>query len=218
MDRTRETYRRLHDRYGPQGWWPAESPFEVIVGALLMQQTTWARVEEAIRRLREAGLLDVRALAAAPVGTIRSHVRVAGLHRTKPARLKAFCRHLLEAADGDLATYFDRPTAEVRTGLLAQDGVGPETADSILLYAGGLPSFVVDAYTVRIGSRMGILSTDAYEDVQRIFETRVPRDVGTYREFHALLVAHAKASCRPRPRCDGCVLRDLCDTGRGRKG
>lgn len=217
MDRAREVYRRLLDHHGPQHWWPAKTDFEIIVGALLMQQTTWANVERAIADLRDGGLLDVHALAAASVPAIRRHVRVAGLYRTKPARLKAFCRHLVDRADGDLKAYFDRPKEEVRRDLLAQEGIGPETADSILLYAGRHPAFVVDAYTVRIGRRVGLFASTDYDSVQAFFETHLPRDVPTYREYHALLVQHAKAFCRPRPKCGACPLKSLCAFGRGQR-
>jgi endonuclease-3 related protein len=217
MARTMEIYRRLLEAYGPQHWWPAETPFEVIVGALLMQQTSWKNVDRAIRNLRDAGLLDAEAIASAPAAVIRKHVKISGLYRTKPERLKAFCVHLLARSGGDLERYFDRPATEIRLDLLEQRGVGPETADSILLYAGGHPVFVVDAYTVRIGNHIGLFDTDEYEPVQRYFEGHVPRDVDLYREFHALLVEHAKTVCRPKPHCDACVIRDLCDYGRARK-
>ncbi|HEX9339769.1 MAG TPA: hypothetical protein VF992_01165 [Thermoplasmata archaeon] len=216
MDRTREVYERLLEHYGPQGWWPADTPFEVIVGALLMPQTAWRNAEAAIRNLKAAGLFDPSTIAGAPIPILRRHVRVAGLYHTKPARLKAFCRHLLERSDGDLDRYFGRPTEVVRADLLAQDGVGPETADSILLYAGGHPVFVVDAYTVRIGHRIGWFDADAYDTVQRHFEARLPRDLAMYREYHALLVAHAKSLCRPTPRCGECPLRTRCEFGRRR--
>ena len=213
MDREIEVYRRLLEFYGPQHWWPAEHAFEMIVGALLMQQTAWGNVAEAIRNLRAAGLLEVRALASAKLPTIRRLVKVAGLYRTKPERLRSFCRHLLDRSDGNLKRYFERTTAAVRADLRAQAGVGPETADSILLYAGRHPVFLVDAYTTRIGRRIGLFGTDDYDAIQRHFEDRVPRDLGTYQEYHALLVAHAKALCRPTPACDRCPLRDLCDFG-----
>ena len=217
-DRVQETFDRLLAHYGPQGWWPAETPFEAIVGALLMSQTAWRNVATAIRNLKGAGLLEVHGLAAAPVAVIRRHVRIAGLYRTKPARLKAFCRHLVEESDGDLATYFNRPTEVVRANLLAQDGIGPETADSILLYAGRHPVFVVDAYTIRIGGRIGLFDTAEYGAVQRFFERRLPRDLARYQEYHALLVAHAKTLCRHAdPACDACPLQSLCDFGRSRK-
>jgi len=218
MDRAREVYDRLLEYYGPQHWWPAESAFEAIVGALLMQQTSWRNVEVAIGNLRKAGLLEVRSLAEAPVPVIRRHVRIAGLHRTKPARVRAFCRHLLERSGGDLAQYFARPMDVVRADLLAQDGVGPETADSILLYAGGHPVFVVDAYTERIGRRIGLFRTREYQAMQRFFERRVPRDVAMYQEYHALLVRHAKSLCRhANPACAECPVQSQCDFGRRRK-
>lgn len=213
MDREEEIFRRLMAHYGRQRWWPAETAFEVVVGALLMPQTTWRNVATAIRNLKAAGLLDVRALASSPISRIRNHVRVAGLYRAKPRRLRDFCRHLLVRSDGDLSRYFARPTPVVRADLLDQEGVGPETADSILLYAGGHPIFVVDAYTIRIGRQIGLFAADDYHEVQSHFERRVPRDLEMYREFHALFVAHAKALCRRTPRCDGCPLRDLCDFG-----
>jgi endonuclease-3 related protein len=210
-----DVYERLLGEYGPQHWWPADSPFEVIVGALLMPQTTWQNVAEAIRNLRGARLLDVRRLASAPIPTIRKHVRVAGLYRTKPRRLRDFCRHLLDRSAGDLRRYFDRLTETVRADLLAQEGVGPETADSILLYAGSHPVFLVDAYTIRIGRRVGLFDTNEYGVVQRHFSDRVPNDLATRQEYHALLVAHAKARCRSIPKCDGCPVREVCDFGRG---
>jgi len=201
---------RLSRRFGPQHWWPAETPFEVVVGALLMAQTSWGNVEAAIENLRRAGLLEPRALASAPLGTVRALVRPAGLYRQKPGRLKGFCRHLLRASGGDLDRFFSRNFEAIRRELLGLEGVGPETADSILLYAGGFPTFVVDAYTVRIGQRLGWFTTDRYDDVKAFFESRLPRDVARYREDHALLVAHGKEICRPRPRCDACPLRRGC--------
>ncbi len=218
MDRARDVYERLLDHYGAQHWWPAETAFEAIVGALLMPQTAWRNVEVAIRNLKRARLLEVRALAEAPVPVIRQHVRIAGLYRAKPARLRAFCRHLLDRFGGDLARYFARPTDVVRADLHAQDGVGPETADSILLYAGGHPVFVVDAYTERIGRRIGLFRTEEYRAIQRYFEQHVPRDVTTYQEYHALLVRHAKTLCRrANPLCAQCPVQSLCDFGRRRK-
>jgi len=217
MEKARRVYERLLDAYGRQHWWPARTDFEVVVGALLMQQTAWANVERALANLRDAGLLDAHALAAASVPRIRRHVRVAGLYKTKPARLKAFCRHLVERSDGDLARFFRGPIEAVRADLLAQPGVGPETADSLLLYAGGHPVFVVDAYTVRIGTRVGLFRSKEYGAVQRYFEDRLPRDVALFREYHALLVQHAKAFCRALPRCASCPLRAMCAYGRGQR-
>ena len=218
MHRSVAVYQRLLAHYGSQHWWPAETSFEAIVGALLMQQTAWRNVEIAVQNLKRARLLDVRALAGAPVPVIRRNVRVTGLYRTKPARLRAFCRHLLDRSGGDLAVYFNRPTGIVRADLLAQDGIGPETADSILLYAGGHPIFVVDAYTERIGSRIGLFRTREYAPIQQYFQRRIPRDLATYQEYHALLVRHAKTLCRrTHPACAECPVQSLCDFGRRRK-
>ncbi len=200
---------RLLARFGPQHWWPARTRFEVIVGALLMPQTAWRNVEAAISNLRRARLLTPAAIARAPVPELRRRVRVAGLHRAKPRRLKRFCGRLMEFG-GDLDAFFGRDPAAVREDLLAQEGVGPETADSILLYASGTPTFVVDAYTVRLARRLGWVRADGYEAVKGWFEARLPRDLALFREAHALIVAHGKAVCRPRPRCGECPLNDMC--------
>ncbi|OGS50084.1 MAG: hypothetical protein A3K65_05955 [Euryarchaeota archaeon RBG_16_68_12] len=216
MDDALEAYGRLLARFGPQGWWPAGTRFEVIVGALLMQQTAWRNVEAAIANLEGAGLLSPGAIARTPVSELRKHVRVAGLYRSKPRRLKRFCRRLMDF-DGDLDAFFGRDRHVVRDDLLAQEGVGPETADSILLYASEIPTFVVDAYTVRIARRLGWIDKDGYGAVQRWFQARVPRDLRVYREYHALLVAHGKAVCRPRPRCGECPLNDMCSYYRRRR-
>src|SRR5439155_15044808 len=156
-----------------------------------MQQTAWRNVEVAIANLRRAGLLSAPAIADASIPELRRHTRVAGLYRTKPRRLKRFCARLMEF-HGDLGAFFRRDPAVVREDLLAQEGVGPETADSILLYASRTPTFLVDAYTVRIARRLGWIATDTYEEVKAWFEARLPRDLRLYREYHALLVAHGK--------------------------
>ena len=211
-----EAYDKLLARFGPQHWWPARTRFEVIVGALLMQQTAWRNVEAAIGNLKRAGLLSPAAIAAAPIPELRRHVRIAGLYRSKPHRLRRFCRRLMEFG-GDLDAFFGRPLETVREDLLAQQGVGPETADSILLYASDAPTFVVDAYTVRIAGRLGWSPSDDYHWVKAWFEARVPRDLTTYREYHALLVRHAKEVCRPRPKCAECPLNEMCAYYRTRR-
>ncbi len=216
MDAILEAYERLLARFGPQHWWPAETRFEVIVGALLMQQTAWRNVEAAIGNLRRAGLLSPAGIASARIPELRRRVRVAGLYQSKPLRLKRFCARLMEFG-GDLDAFFARPMAAVREDLLAQEGVGPETADSILLYASETPTFLVDAYTVRIARRLGWIDTDDYDEVKAWFEARFPRDLASYREFHALLVRHATQVCRPRPRCGECPLNERCAYYRTRR-
>lgn len=216
MRDVRDVFDRLAVRYGPRHWWPAETRFEVIVGALLMQQTAWRNVEAAIGNLKRAGLLSPAAIAGAAVPEIRRHVRIAGLYRSKPRRLKRFCLRLMDFG-GDLDAFFDRPMAAVREDLLAQEGVGPETADSILLYASKTSTFLVDAYTVRIARRLGWIDTDRYGAVKAWFEGRLPRDLRLYREFHALLVRHAVTTCRPRPKCGECPVNEMCAYYRARR-
>ena len=211
MDSVREAFDRLLGRFGPQRWWPARTPLEVIVGAILMPQTAWRNVETAIANLRGANLLSLREIANAPIARLRPLVRLAGLYRTKPRRLKALCAYLLRRTGGDLEAWLAvSDTASLRRELLAREGVGPETADSILLYAANRPVFVVDAYTRRIGRRLGWFATDGYAEVQRYFEERLPRDARMFNEYHALLVRHGKELCRPRPLCPRCPLNGMC--------
>lgn len=201
-------YDRLHRRFGAQGWWPGRSAFEVIVGAILTQSTAWVNVERAIGELRRAGVLAPRALARVPPGRLARLVRASGFFRVKAGRLGAFARHLERRYGGSLQRLLGRPAGELRAELLAIPGIGPETADSILLYAAGRPVFVVDAYTRRILSRHRIVPRDVdYARLQAVFMGHLPRDPALYNEYHALLVRVAKEHCRARPRCEGCPLR-----------
>jgi len=211
MNRAATIYELLLERFGPQHWWPAETPFEVIVGALLMPQTSWRNVEAAIRNLKGARMLAPAKIASAPLAQLTSLIRPAGLHRTKPRRLRDFCRHIMKAGGGDVAAFLDRDIGVLRAELLSLDGVGPETADSILLYAANRRVFVVDAYTRRVGRRVGLFDFDDYDAVKGYFEASVAADVGVYQEFHALIVELAKRNCRPRPLCDHCPLSGVCD-------
>lgn len=201
-------YEALLERFGPQGWWPARSTFEVVVGAILTQGTAWVNVERAIRRLRAAGALRPTALRALGLRRLAVLVRPAGYYRVKARRLRAFLRHLDRRHRGDLRRWLRQPTAALRAELLAVPGIGPETADSILLYAAGRPVFVVDAYTRRILTRHRVVppQTDAAR-VQALFHRHLPRDPALFNEYHALLVRVAKEYCRARPRCEGCPLR-----------
>lgn len=206
-----DLYAQLISAYGAQGWWPAETPFEVMVGAVLTQNTTWVQVERVIDRLRAADLLRPAPLLELPVETLAEHIRPAGYPRVKARRLQALCAWLI--ASGDLAALANRPTEALRAELLAVHGVGPETADSILLYALGRPVFVIDAYTRRILSRLGLITgKEPYEALRRLVESRLQTDVPArdYNELHALLVRHAKTACRVRPLCAACCLRAGC--------
>jgi len=201
-------YETLRDALGPMHWWPARTPFEVIVGAILTQNTAWGNVERAIANLHRERLLTPRALERVPLGSLARLVRPSGYFRQKAKKLKAFVRFLRRDFGGSLARMFRTPTAELRERLLGVHGIGPETADSILLYAGSHRVFVVDAYTKRILLRHGLVSEKAdYEEVRRLFESSLPQNPGLYNEFHALLVNVGKNWCRPRePRCEDCPL------------
>jgi len=201
-------YDALTRRFGPQGWWPARSSFEVIVGAILTQSTAWVNVERAIARLRRAQALRPGALRALPVRRLLGLVRPSGFFRVKARRLRAFADHLERRHAGDLGRMLRQPAVALRAELGQISGIGPETADSILLYAAGRPVFVVDAYTRRILSRHRIVTpTASYAQLQAIFMGHLPRDPALFNEYHALLVRVAKDHCRTTPRCETCPLR-----------
>ena len=209
----------LHDYFqtlfaslGPMGWWPGRTPFEVIVGAILTQNTAWTNVEKAIANLRREFLLTPRAIERVPEARLATLIRPSGYFHQKAKKLKAFVHFLRTKHGGSLARMFRIATPELREQLLNVWGIGPETADSILLYAGQHTVFVVDAYTHRILGRHGLLpdsgATPAYEGVRALFEARLPRETQLYNEFHALLVNVGKNWCRTRePRCEECPLR-----------
>ena len=207
-------FRILEEAFGPQDWWPAQSPFEVMVGAILTQNTAWRNVEKAIANLRAVDALSVRALLALPEGDLAELLRPSGFYRIKTRRLLALCRFLeawgVGAAPEQLARQATLPA--LRKDLLAVHGIGAETADSILLYALGLPVMVVDAYTRRIGGRLGLLEDHlSYDEVQARMEAELkPDDVLTRNALHALLVSLGKDYCRSRPRCGSCPLHACC--------
>jgi endonuclease-3 related protein len=201
-------YRRLHTRLGPQGWWPGRTRFEIIVGAILTQNTNWANVEKAIRQLRGARALTPSAMSALSRYRLATLIRPAGTFAVKAKRLRSFLIFLRTQYRGSLHRMFRDEPARLRDALLEAPGIGPETADSILLYAGNMPVFVVDAYTKRIFSRHRVISPNAtYHEVQALFMNHLPQDTQLYNEYHALLVAIGKAYCRSTPRCDTCPLR-----------
>jgi endonuclease-3 related protein len=205
--RIRAIYHVLLSAYGPQGWWPAESPLETIVGAVLTQNTSWRNVEKALARLRARGALSspssLRCLSAAELEEL---ISPAGFYRQKGSTL----RRLLARADdapGALAGVLSMDRTALRRWLLELKGIGPETADSIILYAAGRPAFVIDAYTRRIGARHGIAPRSApYEELQRLFEVALPASARLMNEYHALLVRLGKSRCGPTPACSGCPV------------
>ena len=213
-----EVYRRLLDAYGPQGWWPgAETPIEVCVGAILTQSAAWTNVEKAMHRLRAAGRLSLAGIHETPQEELAELVHASGYFNVKARKLKAFAKHVHDRHGGDLDAMLAQPWEGLRAELLGVYGIGEETADDIVLYAADAPSFVIDAYTRRVLSRLGIQAADErYESYRRLFMDALPPDVRMFNEYHALLDNLAKEVCRKRaPRCGECPLLTLCPTGRG---
>jgi endonuclease-3 related protein len=219
-ERLRRVYARLLSAYGPQGWWPGSGdPFEVVVGAVLTQSVSWSNVELALANLRAAGALTLPGLHALDDGTLATMLRPSGYYTVKARRLRAVVRLVMEDFGGDLARLLSLPLGTLRSRLLATYGVGEETADCIAVYAAGLPSFVVDAYAVRILGRLGLAPPAGpgagYAAWQSHLMAHVPADAALYNEYHALIVRHGKERCRKRaPRCPGCPLLDVCPAGR----
>jgi len=206
----------LHRHFGPRHWWPAETPFEVVIGAILTQNTAWRNVELAIANLRAADALAPRGILRQELAALEAMLRPAGFFRQKASRLLGFARYLEARHQGDLRGWLGRPLEQVRAELLGLPGIGPETADAILLYAGQRPSFVVDAYTRRLFGRLGLLSgSESYDQVRALFMTALPADVELFNEFHALIVEAGKTCCRPRPLCPSCPLRRRCPSASG---
>jgi endonuclease-3 related protein len=217
-ERLLEIYRCLLDSYGPQHWWPDDDdPFVVVVGAILTQSAAWKNVEAALARLREADLLSTDALLEASDEELERAVRPSGYFRMKARKLKAFAMMLAERFDGRLEGLFALPVEEMRAALLATYGIGPETADDIVLYGARKPAFVVDAYTRRIFDRLGIRpASDTYDAWRCLFVDSLPQDTALFNEYHALIVRHAKVVCRKERLCPGCPLLGVCPAGQPR--
>jgi endonuclease-3 related protein len=210
-ERLLEIYHRLLDFFGPQHWWPGQTPFEVAVGAILTQNTSWTNVAKAIANLKAAGCLDPHRLHEIGSEQLEMLIRPAGYFRVKAKRLRNFLDWLCENYDGDLRNLEPVKTARLREELLAITGIGPETADSILLYALNRPVFVVDTYTARVMVRHGLIAPEGldYHQLQDLFLSNLEPDVALYNEFHALLVRAGKDHCKPTPRCSACPLDPL---------
>jgi endonuclease III related protein len=206
-----QVFERLHAAFGPQQWWPGESPFEVMVGAVLVQNTAWRNVERAIENLREASLMSPEALYALSESELAELIRPAGYFQVKARRLRNLLRLVIEEYDGSLDAMFAADLATLREQLLAVSGIGPETADAILLYAAHKPTFVVDTYTHRVLARHGWIGYDAdYHEIKDHFQSSLPPDERLYNEYHALLVRLGKDYCRKSaPKCETCPLADL---------
>ena len=203
-------YELLNGQFGNLHWWPAEEPFEVIVGAILTQNTAWTNVEKAIAALKEKRLLSPEALSRIDEEILANTIRPSGYYNVKAKRLKSFVRFLREEYAGDIGILSAEQLPILRNKLLGVPGIGQETADSILLYACGKPVFVCDAYTRRILERHHLIDDNAdYGSIQELFMSHLPHDAALFNQFHALIVYTGKTFCRKVPKCDSCPLRTL---------
>jgi endonuclease-3 related protein len=211
MKKLLSIYNTLLENFGPQGWWPAETDFEVIVGAILTQATSWSNVEKSISNLKKKGVLNPKSLHEIKAGSLAKLIKSSGYFNAKARKLKCFMDFLHCNYDGNLSVMLSQPKERLRKELLEVWGVGPETADSIILYAAHKPSFVVDAYTKRIFSRIGFLKANAsYDEVKHFFEKNLPKGVKLYKEYHALVVELGKTYCRKKPLCKECCVNRFC--------
>jgi len=206
----------IHDRllafFGPQSWWPGETPFEVMVGAVLTQNTAWTNVEKGISNLKEHGLLSFEAMVDLPLATLAELIRPCGYFNIKAQRLHNLFALIRDRFDGDLERFAQTELPELRHALLEVKGIGQETADSILLYAANKPIFVVDAYTHRILSRHGLVAEEGvlYDEMQELFMAALPPGVALFNEYHALIVRAGKEFCKKsNPRCQECPLGEI---------
>lgn len=207
-------YDRMAAHHGPTHWWPGDTPFEIAVGAVLTQNTAWTNVEKAIANLKRERLLTPRAILTCPTAVLERALTPSGYFRVKTKRLRSFCDYLVQQYGGQMARMARQPLESLRPELLGVDGIGPETADDILLYACGKVVFVVDAYTRRIFSRHGLVAPDvSYEDLRAFFERHVEPDLHTYKEYHGLIVWTGKDFCRREPKCGECPLAPILRKG-----
>lgn len=204
----RKIFDKLYAFYGPQNWWPGDTPFEVAVGAILTQNTNWSNVEKAISNLKKERVLNAKALYALPVNKLASLIKPSGYFNIKAKRLRSFLAFLADNYKGSLKQMAKEDLTSLRPKLLAVNGIGPETADSILLYALDKPVFVIDAYTKRVLSRHGVMGADAtYDEYQALFHKELDEDLQLFNEFHALFVMVGKDYCKPKPLCERCPLK-----------
>jgi len=205
-----QIYQKMFEALGPRQWWPGETPFEVVIGAILTQNTNWPNVEKAIKNLKIAGKLSPEGIYELSVTELAKLIRPSGFFNVKAKRVKAFIHWLFSRYEGNLSKMFAQDLQSLRSELLSVKGIGPETADSILLYAGNMPTFVVDAYTHRIFSRHELIPEEStYDEMKSFFEENLPKDVQLFNEYHALLVNIGKMFCKPKKVCEPCPLKDI---------
>ena len=214
-----QIYELLYQHFGARNWWPAETPFEVVIGAILTQNTAWTNVEKAITNLKSNDALTPQRIVGLTPQELEILIKPSGFFRQKTLRLQDFAAFLLCTWDGDLDKLCSGPLPEARERLLARKGIGPETADSILLYAAGRPSFVVDAYTMRIFTRIGILTgVEDYHTTRAFFMRELPAETQLFNEYHALIVQLAKTHCRKKSLlCESCPVETFCAHSRSQK-
>ncbi|MBU4533834.1 MAG: endonuclease III domain-containing protein [Eubacteriales bacterium] len=207
-----DVFERLANHFGPRQWWPAETTFEVIIGAILTQQVAWRNVETAIANLKRRDVLDAARLLAVPDEELWELIRPTRFFRQKATRLKDFCRVVVDDYHGDLSAFLAQEAGILRARLLGLRGIGKETADSIILYASGQPVFVIDSYTHRIFSRLGLTSgSESYDKLQARFVQNLPQELVLFNEYHALIVTLGHHICRTQtPHCGQCPLNDIC--------
>ena len=204
-----EMYSMLGDHFGPQNWWPGDGPLEMMTGAILTQNTSWSNVEKAIDNLKKENLLSLETLFNLTEEELARFIKPAGYFNIKAKRLKNLVRFLIDEYEGDLDKFIDKDIYQMRKGLLSVNGVGPETADSIILYAAKKPVFVIDTYTHRILSRHNMVEEQvSYHELQSLFMDNLPAETTLFNEFHALFVITGKEYCRKNPKCDICPLKD----------
>lgn len=204
-------YEKLRNHFGHQNWWPGDTRFEVIIGAILTQNTNWGNVEKAINNLKKQALFSPAGIIELKNDTLGRLIKSSGYYNRKAEKLKLICEYLMEKCGGDLDRFAEVPTDTLREELLSIKGIGPETADSILLYAFDRPLFVVDRYTIRSLNRIGLINENAkYDDVQQLFMKNLPHETKLFNDFHAQLVALGKHFCKPKPQCEFCPLGDIC--------
>lgn len=220
-------YKILLKKFGKLNWWPVDDKyhkkngsdprFEIIVGTILTQNTAWSNVEKALTNLKLLNKLDIKNISELNMDELQDLIRPSGFYNQKAKRLKDLIIYLKNKYNGDLNYFFNRDTSVIREELLSLNGIGPETADSILLYAGNLPIFVVDAYTKRICERLPLNTNISYDEIQDYFETELSRNytkkelTKVYNELHALIVSHAKKYCKKNPECIECPLKKICN-------
>lgn len=206
-NRIRDFYNALYSRYGPQDWWPAESELECILGTILTQNTSWKNVEKAFENLKSRGLISVDKLDSISTEKLALLIRPSGYFNQKAVKIKTFISYVKKAYNGELGKMLDEDTDRLREKLLSIKGIGPETADSILLYALKRPVFVIDTYTSRVLSRHSMVSMEtSYQEMQELLMNSVPNDVQVFNEYHALFVKVGKEHCKRKALCKGCPL------------